>query len=253
MMGKVLFFDIDGTLAIHGHIPESNKKALAALQEKGYDTFICTGRAPYYAENLFGKLVSGIISCNGRYISYKGKKLHGVPFTQDEVEELKKKLDDLGCGGLFVSDTFSTPYHLEGKVLSDTKKEYGEERIKDEEGTYYTCDFFYDTLEKRDTMIEAFKGERVINDHGGMGSCDTSTLVFDKGHAIKYIIDHFSLTKEDAYAFGDGYNDQAMFREAGVRIAMGNGVDVLKEKATYITDTVDNEGIYKALVHYKLL
>lgn len=63
MMRKVLFFDIDGTLAIHGHIPESNKKALEALQEKGYDTFICTGRAPYYAENLFGKLVSGIISC----------------------------------------------------------------------------------------------------------------------------------------------------------------------------------------------
>lgn len=52
MMHKVLFFDIDGTLAIHGHIPESNKKALVALQEKGYDTFICTGRAPYYAEKL---------------------------------------------------------------------------------------------------------------------------------------------------------------------------------------------------------
>lgn len=76
---------------------------------------------------------------------------------------------------------------------------------------------------------------------------------FDKGHAIKYIIEHFSLTKEDAYAFGDGYNDQAMFREVGQRIAMGNGVDVLKEKATYITDTVDNEGIYKALKHYELL
>lgn len=127
------------------------------------------------------------------------------------------------------------------------------EHIKDEEGTYYTCDFFYDTLEKRDAMIEAFKDDRIINDHGGTGSCDTSTLVFDKGHAIKYIIDHFSLTKEDAYAFGDGYNDQAMFREVGQRIAMGNGVDVLKEKATYITDTVDNEGIYKALKHYELL
>ena len=86
-----------------------------------------------------------------------------------------------------------------------------------------------------------------------MGSCDTSTLIFDKGHAIKYVIDRFSLTKEDAYAFGDGYNDQAMFREAGVRIAMGNGVDVLKQQATYITDTVDNEGIYKALKHYELL
>ena len=44
-----------------------------------------------------------------------------------------------------------------------------------------------------------------------------------------------------------------MFREVGQCIAMGNGVDVLKEKATYITDTVDNEGIYKALKHYELL
>ena len=44
-----------------------------------------------------------------------------------------------------------------------------------------------------------------------------------------------------------------MFREVGQRIAMGNGVDVLKEKATYTTDTVDNEGIYKALKHYELL
>ena len=114
-------------MAIHGHIPESNKKALEALKEKGYDAFICTGRAPYYAENLFGKLVSGIISCNGRYISYKSEKLHGVPFTPVEVEELKKKLDNLGCGGLFVSDTFSSPYHLEGDVLTHVKKEYGEE------------------------------------------------------------------------------------------------------------------------------
>ena len=176
-----------------------------------------------------------------------------MPFTPVEVEELKKKLDNLGCGGLFVSDIFSSPYHLEGDVLTHIKKEYGEEHIKDAEGTYYTCDFFYDTLEKRDAMIEAFRDDRIINDHGGTGSCDTSTLVFDKGHAIKYIIDYFSLTKEDAYAFGDGYNDQAMFREVGQRIAMGNGVDVLKEKATYITDTVDNEGIYKALKHYELL
>ena len=180
MMRKVLFFDIDGTLAIHGHIPESNKKALEALKEKGYDTFICTGRAPYYAEKLFGELVSGIISCNGRYISYRGEKLHGVPFTPVEVEELKKKLDNLGCGGLFVSDIFSSPYHLEGDVLTHIKKEYGEEHIKDAEGTYYTCDFFYDTLEKRDAMIEAFRDDRIINDHGGTGSCDTSTLVFDK-------------------------------------------------------------------------
>ena len=177
MMRKVLFFDIDGTLAIHGHIPESNKKALEALKEKGYDTFVCTGRAPYYAENLFGKLVSGIISCNGRYISYRGEKLYGVPFTLEEIDSLRKKLDDLGCGGLFVSDTFSSPYHLEGGVLTHVKKEYGEEHIKDEGGTYYTCDFFYDTLEKRDAMIEAFK-EKILGKENRAKFCTNISKKF---------------------------------------------------------------------------
>ena len=34
---------------------------------------------------------------------------------------------------------------------------------------------------------------------------------------------------------------------------MGNAVDVLKEKATYITDNFDQEGILKALYHEKVL
>lgn len=37
-MQKIFFFDIDGTLAIHGVIPESNLKALQLLKERGYYT-----------------------------------------------------------------------------------------------------------------------------------------------------------------------------------------------------------------------
>ena len=51
-MKKIFFFDIDGTLAIHGVIPESNLKALQLLKEQGHYTFICTGRSPFYAQNL---------------------------------------------------------------------------------------------------------------------------------------------------------------------------------------------------------
>lgn len=46
-MDKILFFDIDGTLGKHGVITESNLKVLHLLKEKGYKTFICTGRAPF--------------------------------------------------------------------------------------------------------------------------------------------------------------------------------------------------------------
>ena len=56
-MDKILFFDIDGTLGQHGVITESNLKALHLLKEKGYKTFICTGRAPFYAKRLFVELL----------------------------------------------------------------------------------------------------------------------------------------------------------------------------------------------------
>ena len=253
-MDKILFFDIDGTLGKHGVITESNLKVLHLLKEKGYKTFICTGRAPFYASRLFGDLVSGIISCNGRYILYEGKKLYSRAFTKKQLDYYVHKLDQGKLGAMFVSDDQALKYHLDKKQEVNLEKEYGIERLVDSlEGEFYTFDMFYQNQEHYQTMVELFKEDLIINDHGGMGSCDTSTLVFDKGHAIKYVIDYFSLTKKDAYAFGDGYNDQAMFREVGQRIAMGNGVDVLKEKATYITDTVDNEGIYKALKHYELL
>ena len=158
-MDKILFFDIDGTLGQHGVITESNLKALHLLKEKGYKTFICTGRAPFYAKRLFGDLVSGIISCNGRYILYEGKKLYSRAFT-------KKQLD------------------------------YYEHLVDSLEGDFYTFDMFYQSQEHYQTMVEIFKEDLIINDHGGMGSCDCSTIEFDKGSAIAYLLDYFHIDKD---------------------------------------------------------
>ena len=155
---------------------------------------------------------------------------------------------------MFVSDDKALKYHLDQKQEVDLEKEYGIEHLVDSlEGDFYTFDMFYQSQEHYQTMVEIFKEDLIINDHGGMGSCDCSTIEFDKGSAIAYLLDYFHIDKDNAYAFGDGYNDQAMFREVGHGIAMGNAVDVLKEKATYITDNFDQEGILKALYHEKVL
>ena len=280
-MDKILFFDIDGTLGQHGVITESNLKALHLLKEKGYKTFICTGRAPFYAKRLFGDLVSGIISCNGRYILYEGKKLY------KQLDYYEHKLDQGKLGAMFVSDDKALKYHLDQKQEVDLEKEYGIEHLVDSlegsngESALYDAPELtitqgatdYDLM-KDITYDSSLYELAVVNDggfdvntvgdyevtysltskdHGGMGSCDCSTIEFDKGSAIAYLLDYFHIDKDNAYAFGDGYNDQAMFREVGHGIAMGNAVDVLKEKATYITDNFDQEGILKALYHEKVL
>ena len=54
-------------------------------------------------------------------------------------------------------------------------------------------------------------------------------------------------------AFGDGENDIAMLEYVGIGVAMGNGKEAVKEAADYVTDTVENHGIEKALKHFGLI
>ena len=43
-----------------------------------------------------------------------------------------------------------------------------------------------------------------------------------------------------------------MLEYADISVAMGNGVKEVKEKADYVTDKIDNDGLYKAFKYLKL-
>lgn len=64
-----------------------------------------------------------------------------------------------------------------------------------------------------------------------------------KASGIKAVVESMGLTMDDVTCFGDDHNDIEMFKSCGTSVAMGNAVNELKEIATYITDTNDNEGI----------
>ena len=51
-------------------------------------------------------------------------------------------------------------------------------------------------------------------------------------------------------AFGDGGNDIAMLKHAGVGVAMGNASDEVKACADMVTDSVDDDGVAKALAPF---
>ncbi len=48
-------------------------------------------------------------------------------------------------------------------------------------------------------------------------------------------------------AFGDNENDIEMLQLAGTGVAMGNAPDHVKSAADMVTDTNDNDGVYKIL------
>ncbi len=253
-MDKIFFFDIDGTLAFHGKIPQSNIEALQALKDNGYKTYICTGRAVYYAKRLFGDLVTGYIACNGRYIEENDQKLYAKAFTKEELEEYLHRFDTLDIGCFFVSDDGAYYRHISDKVYQDLLRDYGEDHLhpyQGENANLYTFDLFF-LADRFEELQEALKDCLILNNHYN-GSCDCTTISFDKGNAIHYLLDYYNIDKENSYAFGDGANDVYMFREAGNKIAMGNAIEPLKQQATYVTDDYDQEGIKKALIYYKII
>ena len=72
----------------------------------------------------------------------------------------------------------------------------------------------------------------------------------NKDVGIRFLMDYFHAPYEDAVVFGDGKNDISMFCPSWTSIAMGNAVPALKERADYVTDACDQDGIYHACRHF---
>lgn len=245
---KIFFFDIDGTIAVKGKYKDSVKYALQRLKEKGYLTFICTGRPSFYVNNLFSDLVSGYICCNGRYIVYNNQTIFSLPLSFEELNYCKELIVKHHLGAMFVGEKYTYTFNTNLDQTNNILNMYDPSIVKpyNDEKEIYTFDLFY--KEDPSYIDLVFKDKLVLNHHSNRGSCDCSTLNYNKASAILYLLNYFNLDKKDAYCFGDGSNDLCMFDVLDNTIAMGNAIMELKEKASYITDTVENDGVYKALL-----
>lgn len=76
---------------------------------------------------------------------------------------------------------------------------------------------------------------------------------FSKASGIRDVIKLLDIKKENTYAIGDSTNDLEMLQFSGHSIAMGNSNKKLFDVCSYITDDIEEDGIYNALKHYNLI
>lgn len=75
----------------------------------------------------------------------------------------------------------------------------------------------------------------------------------DKGKGLIAMAEAEGIDMSHTIAFGDGGNDMSIILKAGTGIAMGNAIPELKAVATYVTTSVDDDGILLALRHYGII
>jgi len=84
-------------------------------------------------------------------------------------------------------------------------------------------------------------------------SGQTRLLGVSKSNAIRHVRALPQYRELRAYAIGDSQNDIDMLQLADVGIAMGNAPAEVLQIADYVTDTLENHGLFNALAHFDLI
>lgn len=62
-----------------------------------------------------------------------------------------------------------------------------------------------------------------------------------KGEAVLWLADYLGIPKENTMCFGDSMNDESMFTHVGTGVAMCNGLEHIKNIATFVTEFSNEE------------
>jgi Cof subfamily protein (haloacid dehalogenase superfamily) len=279
MSKKVIFLDVDGTLVNdNGVVPESARTAVKEARKNGHYVFLCTGRSK---AELFDDIMEigfdGVIAAAGGYIEVDDKVVLHKKLKDEDVRHIVKYFDDNNIdfylesnGGLFASRNCKD--HLRQIIFGDPDMT-PEVRFELEKGMnpFIDCLIEDENLFRGDINKISFLGsdvpvETIIKQFEenfniipstvpifGENSGELSLPGVHKALAIEILLEHLSLSSEDTYAYGDGMNDAEMLEYVKYGIAMGNAKEALKEIASDITDTHDENGIYNSFKKYQII
>lgn len=69
----------------------------------------------------------------------------------------------------------------------------------------------------------------------------------NKGESLRFLLSYLGISEEQVMVFGDSDNDADMFLPHTYNVAVGNAYESLKQKATFVTRTNDEDGVAYAI------
>ncbi len=266
--GNVCFFDIDGTLAwqdpkLAQELPEGERdlspypnetvaQAIRTFVANGNKAFICTGRT---LSCIHPKLLelpwAGVVCLAGGYAELEGRVVRNAAISPGMLQRLAPYLEQSG-----------EVIRFEGidrvvRMSADASETYGYARTVGDAVTqlehYNAYKILMSTpLANRIAQDEELGPLLCLNELE-LEVTEISPRECTKRAGIKAVLDALGPDHGTVYGIGDASNDIALMEAVDVGIAMGNAPDFLKEKADYVTDSFDHDGVVTALEHFGLI
>lgn len=252
MERKIIFFDIDGTIyfpELDG-ITQKVREAITKTRKQGHLCFIASGRPyGYIAKNVREIGFDGYVLANGANIKYQNKDLKTRFLNPIDVKKLCLNLQQkhieyilLTADCCYIKEKYHCLLDFYKKCNIDFENfcfDYDEDEIinkvikievwvKDEDELSYAISHF---------------GNFSYELHPDHHSMEIYSSQVSKATGISDVLKLLDISINDSYCFGDGPNDVEMFETVGHPIAMGNAIDIIKEKAEDICLSVYEDGV----------
>ena len=264
----ICFFDIDGTLAwqdprVAQELPEGERdlspypneavsQAIRAFVANGNMAFICTGRTLSCIHPKVLELPwAGIICLAGGHVELDGQVIRDLSMTPGMLQRLAPYLEQSnevirfeGLNGVvrMSADAPEAPGYARtvGDAVTQLQH-YGAYKI-----------LMSTSLANRIAQDKELEPLLCFNELE-LEVTEISPRECNKRTGIQAVLDALDPNHGTVYGIGDASNDISLMNAVDVGIAMGNAPDYLKKRADYITDSVGNDGVVKALEHFKLI
>jgi Cof subfamily protein (haloacid dehalogenase superfamily) len=270
MKYKLMAVDIDGTLLnSNSELTAHTQETIIKAVDKGLIFTIATGRPIIGVQPLGEQLGFDMpfITYNGAMVlTGKSKRIiFNQTMNPDDARMIFNKGDELGITTVLWSNNRLYANRYDERVteyakISGATPEIAENKVFNEGVTKL---IWYDEVER----INEIKNKVYDMINPGKTSEDSSFIAHtsrpyflefvdrkaSKAIAMEKLGKHYNIKREEMIAIGDGFNDLSMIEYAGLGIAMGNAPDEIKNKASFVTLSNDEDGLAHAIEKFILI
>lgn len=229
---EAIAVDIDGTITDQDRkICISAIEAIRAAEKLDIPTIIVTGNVVNYAYAtavLIGAS-GGIVGENGGLIFKEG--------TNDNQVQLLTNKELVDNAQRYIQE------HVESKVHLSADNQFRMTEV-----------VYYKTVSKEILInaLKGFKNEDDIKIYDSGFALHVTDKNINKGKALKLLCEQNDININNLMAIGDSENDMEFLNVSGIKVAVANADDSLKEISDYVCKNCFGDGVYEAIEKYIL-
>ena len=250
---SMIVLDLDKTLLnSENQISEYTVNVLKKYKDCGGRIVVATGRAITRSRKYVEQIGAvGLITLNGSVTYYNNEIIAQTPIDREKVYDMVQRL--MAIDGMSMAVCYpdymitSNPkFAVPGVNDYNDMKQFSLDEIQNIKA-------FSSNYEAMDAIDYDSYGCRKITSQKEEGFHVIACKDVDKINGIKVLCNHLGINIKNTIAFGDGTNDIDLFELADESYAMENAVEELKQIATAVIGSNNEDGVAKWLMqHYKV-